>query len=90
MENNPETKAQKVVGLQAQAIQSQEVIEISSDSEQKISEPKKSADFAWKQRSPKRSSKYIPEEPDFKKKLANKGWLTKRNPSDWLNIPYAI
>ena len=44
----------------------------------------------WKQREPKGSSKYIPEKPDFKKKLANEGWLTKRNPSGWLNIPNAI
>ena len=89
-ENNPETQAQKRKSFQAQAIQSQEVIEISSDSEKEISEPKKSEDFSWKQRAPKRSSKYIPEELDFKKKLANEGWLTKRNPSDWLNIPNAI
>ena len=89
-ENNPETKAKKGKSLQAQAIQSQEVIELSSDSEKEISEPKKSEDFSWKQREPKMSSKYIPEEPDFKKKLANEGWLTKRNPSDWLNIPNAV
>ena len=63
-ENNPETKAKKGKSLQAQAIQSQEVIELSSDSEKEISEPKKSEDFSWKQRAPKRSSKYIPEEPD--------------------------
>jgi hypothetical protein len=55
-----------------------------------MSEPKKSEDVSWKQRAPKRCSKYIPEEPDYKKKLAGEGWLTKRSSSDWLNIPNAI
>ena len=89
-ESKPETKELKRKNMQAQAIQSKEVIEISSDSEKELSEPKKSEVFAWKQRAPKRCSKYIPEESEYKKKLASEGWLTKRISSDWLNIPNAI
>ena len=73
-----------------QAIQSQEVIEINSESETEIQEPKEVVDILWKQREPKRSNKYIPEDPDIKMKLANEGWLSKRYPSDGLNIPNAI
>ena len=89
-ESKPETKELKRKNMQAQAIQSKEVIEISSDSEKELSEPKKSEVSAWKQRAPKRCSKYIPEEPEYKKKLASEGWLTKRISSDGLNFPNAI
>ena len=78
--NKSEAKDRRKKSFLEQAIQSQEVIEISSDSEKEISEPKKSADLSWKQRTPKRSSEYIPEEPDIKKHLANEGWLTKQYP----------
>ena len=71
-----EPKTQETANVQ-QAIQSQEVIELFSDSETETSEPKESVDLLWKQRAPKRSNKYIPEEPDVKKKMANEGWLKK-------------
>ena len=71
-ENNPETKALKVEGLQAQAIQSQEVLEISSDSEQKISEPKKSVICCGNKGSPKKAPNI------FRKNLTlRRNWLTK-------------
>ena len=73
-----------------QTIQSQEVVEINSDSETEIQEPKELADILWKQREPKRSNKYTPEDPDIKMKLTNEGWLAKRYPSDGLNIPNAV
>ena len=74
-----------------EAIKSHEVIDLISDSEKETSEQKLGEDVSWKQRSPKKSSKYNPEEPDFiKKQLASEGWLTKRSPTDWLNIPDAI
>ena len=68
-----EAKNQNKETLQ-QAIQSQEVIEINSDSETEIQEPKEVADILWKQREPKRSNKYTPEDPDIKTKLTNEGW----------------
>ena len=73
-----------------QAIQSQEVIEINSESETEIQEPKEVVDILWKQREPKRSNKYTPEDPDIKMKLTNEGWLTKHYLSDGLNIPNAV
>jgi hypothetical protein len=73
-----------------EAIKSHEVIELISDSEKETSEQKLGEDLSWKQRSPKKSSKCNPEEPDIKKQLASEGWLTKRSPADWLNIPDAI
>jgi len=71
-------------------IQSKEVIEILSESEKKTSEQKTGEVVSWKNRLPKQSSKYIPEEPDIKQQLANEGWLTKRSPSEWQHIPNAI
>jgi hypothetical protein len=71
-------------------IQSKEVIEILSESEKETSEQKSEVDFSWKYRLPKQCSKYVPESPSIKQQLANEGWLTKRSPSDWLNIPNAI
>ena len=71
-------------------IQSKEVLEILSESEKEISEQKSEVDFSWKRRLPKQCSKYVLEEPSIKQQLANEGWLTKRSPSDWLNIPNAI
>ena len=73
-----------------QAIQAQEVVELISDSEVEISEPKKRDDIIWKLREPKRSNQYIPEEPEVKMMKANEGWLTKNYPSDRKNIPNAI
>ena len=87
--NMSEDKAVKKA-MFLEAIKSHEVIELVSDSEKETSEQKLGEDLSWKQRSPKKSSKYNPEEPDIKKQLASEGWLTKRSPADWLNIPDAI
>ena len=65
--NSSEDKALKKATC-LQVIQSQEVIEILSDSEKETSEQKLGEDLSWKQRPPKKSSKYIPEEPDIIKK----------------------
>ena len=51
-----EPKTQETANFQ-QAIQSQEVIELSSDSETETSAPKESVDLLWKQRAPKRRNK---------------------------------
>ena len=53
----------------------QEVISISSDSEQEIAEQKIEKAFLWKSRPPKKCNKYIPDEVPVKKEI---GWLSKR------------
>ena len=54
----------------------QEVISISSDSEQENAEQKIAKALLWKSRPPKKCNKYIPEEVPVKKEI---GWLSRRH-----------
>ena len=53
----------------------QEVISISSDSEQENAEQKIKKALLWKSRPPKKCNKYIPDEVPVKKEI---GWLSRR------------
>ena len=53
----------------------QEVISISSGSEQENAEQKIAKALLWKSRPPKKCNKYIPEEVPVKKEI---GWLSRR------------
>ena len=53
----------------------QEIIYVSSDSENDVAEGKTDKDLMWKFRSPKKCSKYIPEEVPERQEI---GWLSRR------------
>ena len=72
--NFSDARYQEKVMIQ-QNIDSQEIIVLSSDSEEKTSEPKICDDSLWKLRPAKKCSKYGPKEIQVKTDKENEGWL---------------
>jgi len=69
----------------------QEIISISSDSEEETkSEPKNSDRDLWKFRLPKKSSKYVPETRKDEESKNNDSWLSKRYPVEFEKNAHAI
>ena len=56
----------------------QEIISVSSDSEKKQPEPKRSEKELWKFRHPKKSNKYVPETREDVENKDNEQWLNIR------------
>ena len=69
----------------------QEIISLSSDSEEETkSEPKNSDTDLWKFRLPKQSCKYVPETGKDEESKDNDSWLSKRYPDEFEKNAQAI
>ena len=67
----------------------QEIISISSDSEEETkSEPKNNDRDLWKFRLPKKSSKYVPQTRKDEESKDNDSWLSKRYPDEFEKNEY--